>query len=528
MNVADILVKAIKKEGIDCIFGYPGGEVTHFIEAARQAGIRFILTKHENAAAFMAGAYGEITGKPGICVATLGPGATNMATGVANAYLDRAPLIAITGNMNTAIFEYATHQKIDVVDLYKPITKWSAKVEPQSAAQIIAKAIKIAKTGRPGPVHLNLASNIASMDAEDKDWIMAPDLMLATFTGDLKRVSEDISKAKRPIILAGLGVVKANAHKELTQIAEKLNIPVVTSPKAKGVISEDHALSMGVIEMLGDKVIIEVIESSDLILAIGYDVVELDKQWTYNHIPTVHIDIEPNIDQFYPSYCDLYGDIKQILKAIETEVPTARKWDLEEIKQYKECLDKLITKSSDRMTPHEVVKITRRLMPKDTIMTCDVGAHKMMVGQMWKSYKPKEFFMSNGLSSMGFGFPTALGAKLVYPNRPVVAIIGDGGFGMTMAEIETAVRENLLVVLIVMDDETLSLIRMNQEKKKFENPVHGVTFSNPDIKALAESFGAFGAKAENIQEFEKLFKQAMGCGKPAIIQAVIDPMPYRI
>lgn len=528
MNVADVLVKAIKKEGIDCIFGYPGGEVTHFIEAARQAGIRFILTKHENAAAFMAGAYGEITGKPGVCVATLGPGATNMATGVADAYLDRAPLIAITGNMNTAIYEYATHQKIDVVDFFKPITKWSAGVEPQSAAQIIAKALKIAKSGRPGPVHLNLPSNIASMDAEDKDWITAPDLAPATFTGDVKRVSEDINEAKRPIILAGLGVVKADAHEELTRIAEKLNIPVVTPPKAKGVIPEDHALSAGVIEMLGDKVVVEMIESSDLILAIGYDVVELDKQWTCHHIPTVHIDLEPNLDQFYPSYCDIYGDIKQILKALEVELATAKKWDLEEIKQYKERLYALITKPSDRMTPHEVVETTRKLMPRDTIVTCDVGAHKMLVGQMWKSYNPKEFFMSNGLSSMGFGFPTALGAKLIYPERPVVAIIGDGGFGMTMAEIETAVREKLPVLVIVMDDETLSLIRMNQERKKFENPAHGVTFGNPDMAKLAESFGAFGAKAENIQEFEEVLKKAMDCGKPAIIQAVIDPMPYRI
>jgi acetolactate synthase-1/2/3 large subunit len=180
------------------------------------------------------------------------------------------------------------------------------------------------------------------------------------------------------------------------------------------------------------------------------------------------------------------------------------------------------------MTPHEVVEVTRRVMPKNAIATCDVGAHKMMVGQMWKSYEPREFFMSNGLSSMGFGFPAALGAKLIYPDRPVVAIIGDGGFGMTMAEIETAVRENLPVIVIVMDDETLSLIRMNQERKKFPIPTHGVTFRNPDIKALAESFGAFGAKAENIQDFEKFLKQALESGKPAVIQAVIDPMPYRI
>lgn len=528
MNVADVLIKAMKKEGIDCIFGYPGGEVTHFIEAARQAGIRFILTKHENAAAFMAGAYGEITGKPGVCVATLGPGATNMATGVANAYLDRAPMIAITGNMNTSIYEYATHQKMDVVDFYKPITKWSAAVETQSAVQIIAKAIKIAKTGKPGPVHLNLASNIASMEVEDRDWITAPDEEPATFTGDVKKIGQDINNAKRPVILAGLGVVKSKAHKELVKLAEKLNIPVVTPPKAKGVIPEDHALSAGVIEMLGDKVIIEMIESSDLILAIGYDVVELDRQWSCHHIPTVHIDLAPNTDQFYPSYYDIYGDIKQILKALEAEVNTTQKWDTSEIQRYKSRLYTLITKPSDRMTPHEVVEVTRRVMPKNAIATCDVGAHKMMVGQMWKSYEPREFFMSNGLSSMGFGFPAALGAKLIYPDRPVVAIIGDGGFGMTMAEIETAVRENLPVIVIVMDDETLSLIRMNQERKKFPIPTHGVTFRNPDIKALAESFGAFGAKAENIQDFEKFLKQALESGKPAVIQAVIDPMPYRI
>jgi acetolactate synthase-1/2/3 large subunit len=524
--VADVLAKAIKKEGVDYIFGYPGGEVTHFIEAARQVGIRFILTKHENTASFMAGAFGEITGKPGVCVSTLGPGATNMATGVANAYLDRAPLIAITGNMNTAISQYATHQTLDLIALYNPITKWSGSVEPESCAQIISKAIKVAKSGVQGPVHLNMASNIAAMEVEPKDWELAPDRSVSTFTGDINQVCEDIKKAKRPIILAGLGVVKYNAHKELTQLAETLRVPVITPPKAKGIIPEDHALSAGVIEMLGDKILAEMIESADLILAIGYDVVELDKQWSCHHIPTINIDMIPNLDQFYPSYCDVFGDIKAIISAMLKKLEPESKWEQKEIDDYKERLFKTITKPSENMASHQVVKLTREIMPRDTIATCDVGAHKMLVGQMWTTYEPRTFLMSNGLSSMGFGLPTAMAAKLLNPEKPVVAIIGDGGFGMSMAELETCVRENIPVIVVILDDRTLSLIRMNQERKDF--PSYGVTFGNTDLNKLAESFGAFGAKVENIQDYRKALKRALELNKPAVIQAVVDPKPYRI
>lgn len=526
MIVADVLAKAIKKEGINYIFGYPGGEVTNFIEAARKAGIRFILTKHENTAAFMASSFGEITGKPGVCVSTLGPGATNMATGVANAYLERSPLIAITGNMNTSISQYATHQALDLIALYNPITKWSGSVEPESCVQIISKAIKFAKSGVQGPVHLNMASNIAAVEVEPREWRIAPDKPISTFTGDINQVCEDIKKAKRPIILAGLGAVKCDAHKELTQLAEILHAPVITPPKAKGIIPENHALSAGVIEMLGDKVLIEMIESADLIIAIGYDVVELDKQWTYHHIPTINIDMIPNLDQFYPSYCDIFGDIKAIVSAMINNLEPEHTWDQDEIDDYKKRLFKIITKSSEDMAPHQVVKLTREIMPRDTIATCDVGAHKMLVGQMWTTYEPRTFFMSNGLSSMGFGLPTAMAAKLLYPEKPVVTIIGDGGFGMSMAEIETCIRENLPIIIVILDDSTLSLIRMNQERKGF--PSYGVTFSNPDVKKLAESFGAFGAKVENIRDYEETLKQALKLNKPAIIQAVVDPKPYRI
>lgn len=355
---------------------------------------------------------------------------------------------------------------------------------------------------------------------------MAPDRPISTFTGDVNQICKDIEKAKRPIILAGLGVTRCKAHKEITRLAEKLHIPVITPPKAKGIISEDHQLSAGVIEMLGESILVEMIKSTDLILAVGYDVVELDRQWIYHDIPTINIDTVPNLDQFYPSYCDVFGNIKAIIGKISENVKPEKKWEQKEINDYKKKLFETITRPSDNMASHQIVSLTREMMPRDTIATCDVGAHKMLMGQMWTTYEPGTFFMSNGLSSMGFGLPTAMTAKLLNPEKSVIAVIGDGGFGMSMAEIETCVREDIPVIAVILDDSTLSLIRMNQERKGF--PSYGVTFGNPDVKKLAESFGAHGAKVANIQDYKEALNQACKSNKPAIIQALVDPKPYRV
>ncbi|AYO31851.1 hypothetical protein D2962_15675 [Biomaibacter acetigenes] len=528
MKVSDVVAKILKEEGVTYVFGYPGGEVTTFLDSLRQENIRFILTKHESTAAFMASAIGEITGMPGVCLSTLGPGATNLVTGVAQALLDRAPVIAITGNMATNNYEVSTHQQLDLVRLFQPITKWSATIEPNSVERILYRAISFAKASRKGPVHLTFPSNVAVMEKQDTNFRQKTKCCGSSFIGDIGDINEAtkvINEARRPIILAGLGVLRSGSHKEFVKFTEKLNSPVIVTPKAKGIIREDHPLFLGVVEMQGDRVILDFAKSCDLIVAIGYDAVELDKQWMFGNIPVINIDEVPDTDKYYPVSVEIYGEMKGILDSLARDIERS-KWDKNEIMSKRnELIELVTTRRSEAMQPYEVVMKAREILPEDTIAASDVGAHKMLVGQMWRTYEPGTFFMSNGLSSMGSGIPTAMAAKLVYPEKPVVAIVGDGGFGMNMAELETMVRENIPIIIIVMDDRILSLIRMNQERKGLVP--YGVEFTNPDMVKLAESFGAKGYKVDNIKDFTHVLKSVVQTNKPVVIQAVVDPLSYR-
>jgi acetolactate synthase-1/2/3 large subunit len=301
---------------------------------------------------------------------------------------------------------------------------------------------------------------------------------------------------------------------------------VVLAPKAKGVIPEDHPLVAGVIEMLGDGVVIELTRRADLLIAIGFDPVELDKPWLFD-VPVIHIDSVPNYDGYYPSALEVVGDIASAVGAITGGLPVSGTgWTLSEIEASKKTLERLITRPGSGMAGHEVVRIAREELPADTIATCDVGAHKMLVGQLWKAYRPREFFMSNGLSSMGYGFPTALVAKMLHPDRPVIAFVGDGGMSMYLGELETAVRLGTNLIAVVMCDQSLSLIKMNQERKGI--PYTGVEFANPDYGKVAECMGAAGFRAGTPQALLAALRSARSCNRPAVIHADIDGAPYRL
>lgn len=530
-TTADVVAEALKREGIDYVFGFPSGEVTTLMDAFRRAGIKFILTKHETTASFMADAYGEITGKPGVCLATVGPGATNMLTGVANAYLDRAPVIAITGQLPTDIYETAVHQQLDLKSIYRPVTKWCATVNNENAGSVINKAIHIAKAERPGPVYIEFPSNVASQEvkgevcsAESVKYSL-PGIFGSAYQG-LNEVVEAVINSKSPIILAGLDAVRSpGADKSLVRLAEKLHIPVVVPPKAKGIIPEDHPLFVGVIEMLGDKVVRDFVHKADLTINIGYDVTELDKPWGMS-VKTIHISSVPNTEQFYPAEIEIMGDIKTILDILIEELPEGTKWDQKQIDETKKELYKLITPRVEGLAPYRVVEIIREIAPRETIATADVGAHKFLTGQMWKTYSPKTFFMSNGLSSMGYSFPAAMTAKLLNPERPVIAFVGDGGLGMYLGEIETAVRCSIPVILVVLCDKALSLIKMNQERKGL--PVFGTEFTNPDFAKVAEAFGAKGYKVEMENQVRDAIEEALKSDVITLIEAVINAQAYRV
>lgn len=530
-TTSDVVAETLRQEGIEYVFGFPGGEVTSLMDAFRRVGIKFILTKHEAAASFMACVYGEITGKPGVCLATVGPGATNMLTGVANGYLDRAPMIVITGQLPTDIYETAVHQQLDLKSIYKPVTKWCATINSENVSAVMNKAVHVAVSERPGTVYLEFPSNVAVQEAkriENRIPSVKYSLPQVFDTGGygLSEAIAVITKSKSPVILAGLDAVRSyGADKSIVKLAEKLQIPVVVPPKAKGLIPEDHPLFVGVIEMQGDKVIRDFVRKADLTINVGYDITELDKPWDMN-AKVIHISSVPNTDQFYPAEIEIVGDVFTILEGLNERLDGDNKWQQETIDAVKKELYKTITPAVDGLAPYEVVEIIREIVPKDAIATADVGAHKFLTGQMWKTYTPKTFFMSNGLSSMGYGFPAALTAKLLNPDKPVIAFVGDGGMGMYLGEIETAVRNNIPVVAVIFNDSALSLIQMNQERKGI--PLYGTSFNNPDYVKLAESFGIKGFRVEKADEVKTAVKTALKSDKLTIIEAVVNAQAYRI
>jgi acetolactate synthase-1/2/3 large subunit len=528
-TVVQAMAEVFRGVGTPYVFGLPGGEVIELMNALKEVEIPFLLTKHENTAAFAAGVTGEILGIPGVCIATIGPGATNMATGVANAWMDRDPVIAITGQIASSRYNTATHQVLDSVAFYRPITKWSTGIHPASAAETLHKAIRVATSERPGPVHLSLPSDLAKAETSVKQPTTSP---FDTYAGMVAPSEESLSTAKKligsaahPIIFAGIGVVRANAGDGLVRLADKLSAPVIVMPKAKGVIPEDHPLFVGVFEMLGDKLVLEFGAQADLIIACGLDVVEFDKTWNFS-APVVHVDALPNSDEFYPAEVELVGHLATALSALAEQLPARAAWTGQEIRFHRRELLGLITRAGTRMASHQVVSAARKILPKQTVATCDVGAHKFLVGQLWTTYAPKTFFMSNGLSAMGYGLPAAMAAQLAWPDKPVVAFLGDGGFAMYMAELETAVRLKLPLIVVVLCDGALSLVAMAQERRGL--PHNAVDFANPDIEKLAKAFGTQGKVCETVSDVETAITSALANRTLTIVQAIVDPDPYRI
>ncbi len=606
-QVAEILAQTFQRAGARYLFGHPGGEVTPVIEAARQAGLRFILTRHEAAAAFIAGAWGEVTGQPGLCVSTIGPGASNLLSGVANAFLDRAPLIAVTGQLASCLQNNATHQRMETGRVYAPVVKWSAQVYPETPHFTAVKAWRLSQAGPQGPVHLEVGSDVAANEATAEPWTEPNPHTYEGHEfgkGDLEMAAALISRSDRPVILAGLGFLRTarsrrvRACRALRKFAEAFGLPVVLAPKAKGVFPEDHPLYAGVIDMLGGEQVAGFIRRADLIIAAGFDVVELIKPWGFT-APVLHIDARPNVDWYYPSEVEVAGDLASAIEELAQELSHYAAWRNgwepgAALNSRRELLD-LITggqgadflravrgsvspgapaaaapgASGRALAGWEVVLTARSALPRNAVATCDVGAHKLLAGQLWEAYAPGTFFMSNGLSSMGYGLPAAAAAKLAHPETPAVAFLGDGGFGMYLGEIETLVRERLAPIVIVLNDGALSLIKINQERRGY--PTVGVDFgsagepagpagewagewageptrgpagepattaplnvgrSYPDYAGAARCLGAHAFSVQTVAELQKALAESLrltaGTARPAVIEALVDSGPYRL
>ncbi len=513
--------------------GHPGGEVVDLIEGFREAGLEFVLTRHEAAAAFMADAMAAATGIPGACVATLGPGATNLVTGVAQAYLDRSPLIAFTGQLPGHRVEIATHQKLDLRALFAPITKWQARLGPDNAGDVIDRALRESLRLRRGPVFIEVPSDVPAKVAHDRAAGYGkryggtfPTEALPAIPRDMVQLAaQRLGARARPLIVAGADANDEVTAARLGAFAREWSIPVIATPKAKGVLREDDPLFLGTIEMLGTAKLYELIDGCELVLMVGVDPVELDRDWTAT-AEVIHIGPLPNDDRYYHATVEIVGPINEAIDALRSVCGTGEaRWDRDALARWRRDFREYVSPPRGRLTAQQVLAELRAALPEDALVTCDVGYNKAVTGQCFPVYRPKTFFMSNGLSSMGYGLPAATGLALSHPGRRVACVLGDGGFGMLMGELETAARLGLGVTVVVLVDDALSQIRAGQERKGY--PVTGTTFRTFDYVALAKGFGVAGHEVSTLDECRIALRSA-SAGAPTLIAARVDASAYQL
>ena len=527
LNTAELLVKCLENEGVEYIFGLPGEENLHILEALKDSSIQFITTRHEQGAAFMADVYGRLTGKAGVCLSTLGPGATNLMTGVADANLDGAPLVAITGQVGTDRMHIESHQYLDLVAMFAPVTKWNTQiVRPSNTPEIVRKAFKIAQSEKPGAVHIDLPENIAAMPATGK--ILKQDSREKTYSSmiSIEKAAKAIAKAKNPLILTGNGAIRAGASVALTEFASKLNIPVANSFMGKGAIPYTHPLSLWTVGLQQRDTISCAFEQTDLLIVVGYDLIEYSpKKWNPNgDIPIVHIGINPaEIDSSYIPLVEVVGDISDSLSEIVKRTDRSNQPPSQIAKLRKEIQEDYDSYAKDNgfpIKPQKLIHDLREVMGPEDIVICDVGAHKMWIARHYHCDCPNTCLISNGFAAMGIAIPGALAAKLVHPKKKVVAVTGDGGFMMNCQELETALRVNTPFVTLIFNDNGYGLIEWKQINQ-FGEPAF-VKFGNPDFVKFAESMGLKGYRVESAADLIPILKTAIADDVPSVIDCPVD------
>jgi len=525
VTVSEVISKTFNDVGIKHVFGIPGDESLDYLESFRSTDIDFVLVKNETSAAIMASVYGEITGKPGVCFATKAPGVLNLMNGLGHAYLDKLPVLALTGQYPQHVYETVTRQKLDHHELLRGITKWTGKITSGGATKTLLKAIRIATDSREGPVHLDLPTDVALQQTEYIEVKKNPEMLQQEIQVVGMKVSEALNRArkmignsKKPVIIAGLGLRRSKAHQELQEFSRQFQIPIFNTTLAKSSVPGTHPYYAGT--FLGGNLELNLIEKSDLIIAVGLDIVDIYiTPWKLSQ-PILYIDSVPNNDQFYHAELEIIGDIGLIINTLK-EMPLGEgRWNQEDITNYKEMINSILNIPQEGLSVKEIVEVSRKVLPDEGIVTCDAGFSKTMVVLLWDGNKENTFFTSHGLSTMGYSLPAALAAQILYPQRSVVAMMGDGSFAMRATELEVAVRMNLPIVMVVFNDKSLSQISVKQERKGY--PPMGVHFNNPDFIKFAESYGATGYEVETASEYESALKTALINKKPALISARIE------
>lgn len=525
MKASDLFVRCLENEEVKYVFGLPGEELQDILFSISDSKIKFVTTRHEQGAAFMADMYGRVTGKAGVCLSTLGPGATNLVTGVADANLDHAPLVAITAQGSLERLHKESHQIIDIVNLFKPVTKWNARINsPKIIPESVRKAFKTAEMEKPGATHLEVPEDIAASQVNNATILKrekvrrpAPDHKALT------KAIELINASKKPLILAGNGAIRKLASNQLRLFVEKTKIPVISTFMGKGAVSDKSDYSLMSLGLGVPKEIFNVIESADLVVTVGYDIAELDPaRWNRNRKKIIDIDFNPaEVYEYYEPEVEVVADISNTLWHLNQEV--TKSFTFPEAKEYRSFLTKNFlnfTSDSKPIHPKYALLQLRKAMDENSVLISDVGAHKLWVGSSFPTYSSGSTVISNGLASMGIALPGAIGAKLAAPETPVVALSGDGGFLMNVQELETAQRLKLDFTAIIFNDSSYSLIESKFMAK--ENRTFGTDFTNPDFELLARSFGCTYIKAEKSDELDSVYSEALQIRGVKLIDISID------
>jgi acetolactate synthase-1/2/3 large subunit len=580
VNNADLIVAMLKAAGIARGFGVPSGNVLPLMEAMRVGGIDFVLTAHEGSAGFAADVTARVTGSPGLCIATLGPGATNLATGVGCAWLDRSPLIAITCTLDEAQLARRIQMRIDHQALFKAITKGTFVLSRANVRETVAKALRLATTEPVGPVHLDLPEDVALAPA-DEQTVRAERNDLRTVRpepNDLRTVrperndlrpvrperndlrpvrperndvkSKDeqrsidkaaalLRRARRPIAVIGASAMRMRNPDLLRVLVERHHIPFAMTTMAKGLIDDDHPLSLGCIERARRQLQRAFIrEHADLIVGLGYDTIEVEYEAWAGRVPVLHVDIErANVDPSVVLVHELVGDLDSCVGALASLDACENDWNTQPgaaeqgatrrglLEEHRSAFHRALRPPSEGFSPHDAIDVVRRVLPPDGILAFDVGAHTHQIASQWTAHAPRTFLITNGWSSMGFGIPAAIAAKLARPDLPVVCIVGDGCFQMTCGEVAVAKRETLAIAFVVLDDRWLSLIKVKQERRDLEH--YGTALLDTGYDAPpAHYFGVPAVGVRTAADLERALAEALRSDGPTVIEALVDPTPY--
>lgn len=526
MNNSELIVRMLEQAGVHWVFGIPSGPVLPLIEALRKSDVEFVLTASESSAGFMASAVGYLTGIPGVCVSTVGPGATNLTTGVGSAWLDCTPVLAITCNVGTPWLARRIQMRIDHNLLFQPITKQSISLKDGQVGRKLNTALGLVLQEPPGPVHLDLPEDIASAVADECAWcppILDKRADLASEVAEV--VSSALRVASRPLIVTGLNFTRTRSAESLLRFITQQKIPFVTTLHAKGFLPESHGNFAGVIGRARRTNVRALTAKADLIIAIGFDPIEINyEEWVKGDVPIIHVSSEiaepgANLTFVWNKACEIGSAVEALSRLPGSD----NRWTAQEFVDHREVFNQALRPPGSGLAPHQLIDVLREKLPRDGILAYDVGAHTHQIASQWHTDKARTLLATNGWSSMGYGMPAGFAAKLVHPERAVVSVVGDGCFQMTAGELALARRLNLAVPTIVLNDGWLGLMKVKQERRNYQ--LSGVYLGNPP-ESPPHYFGVPCRAAKTTQEFRKALEWAFAQDGPTVVDAFVEAASY--